>query len=181
MSNCTSLPLPERSLLILATSQHGAHGFLVSQFLSPVCFPFVLDRIYRRLANGHPSVHESTNRRVRRDAREATALPSTNCSRSSGCLSRSAHSRRQIKLWRLCVISSPPLTSDIDDSRRPDMKEGGLQPDEALEQVRWLINCGMVDFIELSGGNAEGSQGSSRLASTFSRQRSFGNYVLISL
>ena len=48
------------------------------------------------------------------------------------------------------------------------MKEGGLQPDEALEQVRWLVNCGMVDFIELSGGNAEGSQGSSRLASTFS-------------
>ena len=58
------------------------------------------------------------------------------------------------------------------------MKEGGLQPDEALEQVRWLINCGMVDFIELSGGNAEGSQGSSRLASAC---RIFGqNFELIS-
>lgn len=53
------------------------------------------------------------------------------------------------------------------DALAVDMKEGGLQPDEALEQVRWLINCGMVDFIELSGGNAEGSQGSSRLASAF--------------
>lgn len=45
------------------------------------------------------------------------------------------------------------------------MKEGGLMPDEALEQVRWLLDCGLVDLIELSGGNAEGSQGSSRLAS----------------
>lgn len=35
------------------------------------------------------------------------------------------------------------------------MEEGGLTQDEALEQVRWLTTCGMVDFVEISGGNAE--------------------------
>ena len=35
------------------------------------------------------------------------------------------------------------------------MAEGGLQQEEALEQVRWLVTCGMVDFVEISGGNAE--------------------------
>lgn len=36
------------------------------------------------------------------------------------------------------------------------MLEGGLGQEEALEQVRWLIECGMVDMIDISGGNAEG-------------------------
>jgi hypothetical protein len=35
------------------------------------------------------------------------------------------------------------------------MAEGGLSPDEALEQVLWLVLCGMVDFVKISGGNAE--------------------------
>lgn len=35
------------------------------------------------------------------------------------------------------------------------MASGGLEQDEALEQVRWLVTCGMVDFVEISGGNAE--------------------------
>ena len=35
------------------------------------------------------------------------------------------------------------------------MEKGGLSQDEALEQVRWLASCGMVDFVEISGGNAE--------------------------
>jgi hypothetical protein len=35
------------------------------------------------------------------------------------------------------------------------MAEGGLSQDEALEQVRWLVLCGMVGFVEISGGNAE--------------------------
>lgn len=26
-----------------------------------------------------------------------------------------------------------------------------MTTDEALEQVRWLLECGMVDFIEISG------------------------------
>lgn len=34
-------------------------------------------------------------------------------------------------------------------------ENGGLGQDEALEQVRWLTECGMVDFVEISGGNAE--------------------------
>lgn len=27
--------------------------------------------------------------------------------------------------------------------------------DEALSQVHWLVTCGLVDFVEISGGNAE--------------------------
>lgn len=45
--------------------------------------------------------------------------------------------------------------------------DAGLMPDEAIEQVRWLLTCGLLDMCELSGGNAEGSQGSSRLACMF--------------
>lgn len=35
------------------------------------------------------------------------------------------------------------------------MTEGGLGQAEGLEQVRWLVTCGLVDLVELSGGNAE--------------------------
>jgi hypothetical protein len=45
------------------------------------------------------------------------------------------------------------------------MAVGGLQEDEALEQVRWLTTCGMIDFVELSGGNAETA--TSKLHTTF--------------
>ena len=31
----------------------------------------------------------------------------------------------------------------------------GLSADEGLEQVRWLVECGEVDMVEISGGNAE--------------------------
>ena len=31
----------------------------------------------------------------------------------------------------------------------------GLSTDEGLEQVKWLVECGDVDFVEISGGNAE--------------------------
>ena len=34
------------------------------------------------------------------------------------------------------------------------MKAGGLQQDEALGQVRWLVTCGLVDMVEISGGSA---------------------------
>jgi hypothetical protein len=34
-------------------------------------------------------------------------------------------------------------------------KGAGLQQEEGLEQVRWLVECDMVDFIEISGGIAE--------------------------
>jgi len=35
------------------------------------------------------------------------------------------------------------------------MEKAGLSQDEALEQVHRLTNCGMFDFVEISGGNAE--------------------------
>lgn len=31
----------------------------------------------------------------------------------------------------------------------------GLSTDEGLEQVKWLVECRDVDFVEISGGNAE--------------------------
>lgn len=31
----------------------------------------------------------------------------------------------------------------------------GLSTNEGLEQVKWLVECGEVDFVEISGGNAE--------------------------
>ena len=34
-------------------------------------------------------------------------------------------------------------------------KGEGLEVAEGLEQVRWLRECGMIDFVEISGGNAE--------------------------
>ena len=37
------------------------------------------------------------------------------------------------------------------------MAEGGLTTDEAREQVRWLLECGMMDFVKISGGIAEQS------------------------
>lgn len=50
------------------------------------------------------------------------------------------------------------------------MADGGLQQDEALEQVRWLVTCGMVDFVEISGGNAENS--------TLKLHKSFGKKTM---
>lgn len=48
------------------------------------------------------------------------------------------------------------------------MEAGGLSQDEALEQVRWLVTCGLVDFVEISGGNAE--QRNSGLHNSFASQ-----------
>ncbi|BFZ64683.1 hypothetical protein YB2330_005835 [Saitoella coloradoensis] len=36
-----------------------------------------------------------------------------------------------------------------------DFQVGGLTEDEAIEYVRYLCECGHLDFIEISGGNAE--------------------------
>jgi 2,4-dienoyl-CoA reductase-like NADH-dependent reductase (Old Yellow Enzyme family) len=35
------------------------------------------------------------------------------------------------------------------------MEAGGLSLEEALELVRWLLACGLVESVEISGGNAE--------------------------
>lgn len=55
------------------------------------------------------------------------------------------------------------------------MKGGlGLLQEEALEQVRWLLTCGLVDLVEISGGNAEASStGTSRLHAAL-RAKSLG-------
>jgi hypothetical protein len=42
-----------------------------------------------------------------------------------------------------------------------------LTTGQALEQVRWLLECGMVDFVEISGGIAE--QSTSKLRSELER------------
>lgn len=103
---------------------HGAHGFLISQFLSP-----------------------HTNRRE--DDYGGTP------------------EKRMTFLKRLVTeirdLCPSPFCLSVKLNSGDYMAEGGLSTDEALEQVRWLVTCGMIDFVELSGGNAE--QSSSKLHS----------------
>lgn len=95
---------------------HGAHGFLISQFLSP-----------------------HTNRRD--DEYGGTA------------------EKRLKFLQRLVTevrdLCPPPFCVAVKLNSGDYMAEGGLSTDEALGQVKWLVTCGMVDFVEISGGNAE--------------------------
>ncbi|TVY80517.1 NADH-dependent flavin oxidoreductase nadA [Lachnellula suecica] len=95
---------------------HGAHGFLLSQFLSP--------HTNRRtdVYGGSPEGRMKLLKRLVTEIRAEFPAPF--------CLS--------VKL----------NSGDY-------MEKGGLSQDEALEQVRWLTTCGMVDFVEISGGNAE--------------------------
>ncbi|KAK4542728.1 hypothetical protein LTR36_006300 [Oleoguttula mirabilis] len=96
---------------------HGAHGFLLSQFLSP--------HTNRRTDDygGTPEKRMALLKRL------VTAI-------------RSEH--------------PAPLCLGVKLNSADYMDAGqGLQQDEGLEQVRWLATCGMVDFVEVSGGNAE--------------------------
>ena len=96
---------------------HGAHGFLLSQFLSP--------HTNRRTDDygGTPEKRLALLKRLVKEIREQCPKPY--------CLS--------VKL----------NSADY-------MDQGlGLSQDEGVEQVRWLAECGEVDFIEISGGNAE--------------------------
>lgn len=50
----------------------------------------------------------------------------------------------------------PPYCLSVKLNSADYMDKGkGLEIEEGLEQVRWLRECGMVDFVEISGGNAE--------------------------
>jgi 2,4-dienoyl-CoA reductase-like NADH-dependent reductase (Old Yellow Enzyme family) len=50
----------------------------------------------------------------------------------------------------------PPFCLSVKLNSADYMEKGaGLEQEEGLEQVRWLVECGMVDFVEISGGNAE--------------------------
>ena len=95
---------------------HGAHGFLLSQFLSP--------HTNRRTDDygGTPEKRLALLKRLVMEIREQCPRPY--------CLS--------VKL----------NSADY-------MAQGGLSQDEGLEQVKWLVECGQVDFVEISGGNAE--------------------------
>ena len=97
---------------------HGAHGFLLSQFLSPY-----------------------TNRRTD----EYGGSPEKRLT----LLKRLVREIRQ--------VCPPPYCLSVKLNSADYMAEGGLTTDEGLEQVRWLSECGMVDLIEISGGNAENS------------------------
>ena len=96
---------------------HGAHGFLLSQFLSP--------HTNRRTDEygGSPEKRLALLKRLVKEIREACPRPY--------CLS--------VKL-----NSADYMPAGM-----------GLSMDEGLEQVRWLVECGEVDFVEISGGNAE--------------------------
>jgi len=110
------------------TQLHGAHGFLLSQFLSP--------RTNRREDEygGTPEKRMTFLKRLVKEIREACP---------------------------------PPFCLSVKLNSGDYMAEGGLSMDEALEQVRWLLECGMVDFVEISGGSAE--QSTSKLHSKLNR------------
>jgi len=96
---------------------HGAHGFLVSQFLSPHT---------NRRTDDYGGSPENRMRLLRRLVEEI----------------RAEH--------------PAPFCLSVKLNSADYMEAGvGLQTDEGLSQVKWLIECGMVDFVEISGGNAE--------------------------
>ncbi|KAL8286164.1 hypothetical protein RQP46_004652 [Phenoliferia psychrophenolica] len=107
---------------------HGAHGFLVSQFLSP--------NTNRRndAYGGDPVRRMKFMQRILVEIREACPLP-------------------------FCV--SVKLNSG------DYMETGGLEQEEALKQVEWLLTCGLVDMVELSGGAAESTPGKNRFRDSF--------------
>lgn len=63
------------------------------------------------------------------------------------------------------VRCPPPYCLSVKLNSGDYMGTEGLQQEEALEQVRWLVTCGMIDFVEISGGNAE--QKNSKLHNSF--------------
>lgn len=112
---------------------HCAHGFLLSQFLSP-----------------------HTNRRT--DAYGGSPA------------GRMLLMQRIVKAVR--EACPPPYCLSVKLNSGDYMAAGGLTTEEALEQVRWLVECGMVDLVEISGGNAEGaSAGRSPLHRTYVHHR----------
>ncbi|USW51770.1 Putative NADH:flavin oxidoreductase/NADH oxidase, aldolase-type TIM barrel [Septoria linicola] len=108
---------------------HGAHGFLLSQFLSPHT---------NRRTDEYGGTPEKRMTLLKRLVREVRAR------------------------------CPPPYCLAVKLNSGDYMGEIGLQQDEALEQVRWLVNCGMVDFVEISGGNAE--QKTSGLHNSFKKK-----------
>lgn len=96
---------------------HGAHGFLLSQFLSPHTNLRTDDY------GGTPEKRLTLLKRLVTEIRAEHPAPF--------CLAVKLNSADYMEAGQ------------------------GLQQDEGLEQVRWLVNCGMVDFVEISGGNAE--------------------------
>ena len=109
---------------------HGAHGFLLSQFLSPY-----------------------TNRRT--DEYGGTA------EKRLKLLQRLVTEIRQVCPRPYC-LSVKLNSADYMD------KGVGLEQEEGLEQVRWLVESGMVDFVEISGGTAEAK--TSGLHSSFDKK-----------
>ncbi|KAI1613769.1 hypothetical protein EDD36DRAFT_451746 [Exophiala viscosa] len=110
---------------------HGAHGFLVSQFLSPYT---------NRRTDDYGGTPEKRMKFLRRLVEEMRA------------------------------VAPPPfaLGVKLNSGDYMDADAGGLSQDEALEQVRWLLECGMVDFVEISGGNAEST--SCKLRGSFNKK-----------
>lgn len=118
---------------------HGAHGFLVSEFLSP-----------------------HTNRRTDEYVDDPWR--------------RLKFLRRLVEELR--AVCPRPLCLSVKLNSADYMADGGLQQDEGLEHVKWLVECGMVDTVEISTGNAENATSKpERKASTRIQEAFFTDFA----
>jgi 2,4-dienoyl-CoA reductase-like NADH-dependent reductase (Old Yellow Enzyme family) len=102
---------------------HGAHGFLLSEFLSPAA------NQRKDKYGGSPEGRMQLMKRIVKVTRHTCPRP---------------------------MIVQVKVNS-------ADFAQGGLDEDEALGQVRWLVQCGDVDIVEISGGNGEASSAGKKM------------------
>ncbi|KAK4704748.1 hypothetical protein P7C70_g1462, partial [Phenoliferia sp. Uapishka_3] len=110
---------------------HGAHGFLLCQFLSP-----------------------HTNRR--NDAYGGTP-------------------EKRLKLMTRVIaeiraVCPAPFCVGVKLNTGDYMDNKGLTEEEAYQQVRFFMTCGMIDFVELSGGSGESTKGKNKFFDSFGQK-----------
>lgn len=131
---------------------HGAHGFLVSQFLSPHT---------NRRTDDYGGSPEKRLRFLQRIVEESYVVIQEEFAANERLkVEKGVGEEVKTKTKTGFCLSVKLNSGDY-------MASGGLSQDEALEQVRWLLSCGKVDLVEISGGNAE--QSNSGLHNSFGK------------
>lgn len=96
-----------------------------------------------------------------------STAPMAFCSPNSSALTPTGELMMMLKrlVHEIREVCPRPYYRSVKLSAADYMAAGGLSTDEGLEQVRWLAECGMVDFVKMSGCNAENS--TSKLHNSF--------------